>query len=96
VSAVDDSLRRRVRDALEGDSNDAEHDALVAVANALGISYGEDVCSYCHDRPVRNAAAWIMAHQPHYSPCPRCGHKIVPDDEREAESKRERQAQARP
>lgn len=28
-----------IREALEGDSNDAEHDALVAVAEALGIEY---------------------------------------------------------
>lgn len=28
-----------IRDALAGDSNDAEHDALVAVADALGITW---------------------------------------------------------
>lgn len=33
------SLRTIVRAALEGDSNDAEHDALVAVADWLGITY---------------------------------------------------------
>ena len=31
--------RRLVRDALEGDSNDAEHDALVECAHALNINY---------------------------------------------------------
>lgn len=33
------ALADDVRQALEGDSNDAEHDALVAVAEALGIDY---------------------------------------------------------
>lgn len=28
-----------IREALEGDSNDAEHDALVAVAQHFGIEY---------------------------------------------------------
>lgn len=32
-----DDLAREVRDALNGDSNDAEHDALVSVACALGL-----------------------------------------------------------
>jgi hypothetical protein len=35
----DKELVREIRDALESDSNDAEHDALVSVANALGIDY---------------------------------------------------------
>lgn len=32
-------LLKRIRAALEGDSNDAEHDALVDVADFLGVSY---------------------------------------------------------
>ena len=34
-----ENLQRDVRAALEGDSNDAEHDALVDCARALGIYY---------------------------------------------------------
>lgn len=36
------SLRMEIKDALEGDSNDAEHNALVSVADALGIDYDPD------------------------------------------------------
>jgi hypothetical protein len=36
---VDEDLRAEVKAALEGDSNDAEHDALDAVAGALGIDW---------------------------------------------------------
>lgn len=32
-------LEKEVRNALEGDSNDAEHDALASVAEALHITY---------------------------------------------------------
>lgn len=32
-------LKKEVKDALEGDSNDAEHDALVSVAGALSIEW---------------------------------------------------------
>lgn len=38
-ASVDDDLRDTIVSALEGDSNDADHDALVEVAEALGISY---------------------------------------------------------
>jgi hypothetical protein len=41
VKPIDDSLTALIREALEGDSNDAEHDALVRVADALGIHYEE-------------------------------------------------------
>jgi hypothetical protein len=34
-----ESLAETVKDALEGDSNDAEHDALAMVADALGVEY---------------------------------------------------------
>lgn len=34
-----ESLADEIRRALEGDSNDAEHDALVSVAGFLGIDY---------------------------------------------------------
>lgn len=34
-----DALREEIREALEGDSNDAEHDALVSVASTLGVEY---------------------------------------------------------
>jgi hypothetical protein len=34
------SLADEIRAALEGDSNDAEHDALASVAAALGIEIG--------------------------------------------------------
>lgn len=33
------NLHKEIRAALEGDSNDAEHDALVSVADMLGITY---------------------------------------------------------
>lgn len=33
------ALHAEIKAALEGDSNDAEHDALVSVADALGIDY---------------------------------------------------------
>lgn len=36
---MDDYLKDLIRAALEGDSNDAEHDALVAVAEALRIDW---------------------------------------------------------
>jgi hypothetical protein len=36
---IDETLRAEIKAALEGDSNDAEHDALAAVAEALGIKY---------------------------------------------------------
>ncbi len=36
---ADAELVAEIRDALEGDSNDAEHDALVSVAEHLGITY---------------------------------------------------------
>lgn len=39
---VDADLATEVREALEGDSNDAEHDALVSVAEALNITYSTD------------------------------------------------------
>ena len=35
---MDDELREQIRAALQGDSNDAEHDALYAVAEAFGIA----------------------------------------------------------
>jgi hypothetical protein len=44
VDASDDVLEAlafEVRKALEGDSNDAEHDALVSAAAVLGIDWGE-------------------------------------------------------
>jgi hypothetical protein len=37
--AASHSLPKQVKDALEGDSNDAEHDALVSVAEHLGIDW---------------------------------------------------------
>jgi hypothetical protein len=37
-----DSLASEIREALEGPSNDAEHDALAAVADFLGIDYDPD------------------------------------------------------
>ncbi|MBJ7469724.1 MAG: hypothetical protein JHD16_00400 [Solirubrobacteraceae bacterium] len=42
------TLAAEIRQALEGDSNDAEHDALVNVAQHLGIEYAreEDTCTY--------------------------------------------------
>lgn len=36
-----DGLREDVKAALEGDSNDAEHDALVMVAEHFGVNYDE-------------------------------------------------------
>lgn len=38
-AAVPDELARTIRAALEGDSNDAEHDALVEVAQHFGVAY---------------------------------------------------------
>jgi hypothetical protein len=35
----DAELRAEIKAALEGDSNDAEHDALASVASTLGIEY---------------------------------------------------------
>ena len=32
-------LAQEIKDALQGDSNDAEHDALVGVAYALGLEW---------------------------------------------------------
>lgn len=40
------SLASEVREALEGDSNDAEHDALVSVAQHFGIEYGREEDAY--------------------------------------------------
>lgn len=37
--AQSSDLRDEIKAALEGDSNDAEHDALVAVADFFGIAY---------------------------------------------------------
>jgi hypothetical protein len=37
-TATLDATLAEIRDALEGDSNDAEHDALVAVAELFGKS----------------------------------------------------------
>jgi hypothetical protein len=55
-AAIDKSIR-----ALSGDSNDAEHDALIALLNALGVDtaqLGTDEtiiasfdCGFCHDGP---------------------------------------------
>jgi hypothetical protein len=42
-------LAPTVRDALEGDSNDAEHDALVAVAEAFAIRYTADLAEEVED-----------------------------------------------
>lgn len=45
LDASDDDLEavaREITDALEGDSNDAEHAALVTVADTLGIGYDPD------------------------------------------------------
>ena len=36
---ISQGLAEDIRAALEGDSNDAEHDALSAVASSLGISW---------------------------------------------------------
>jgi hypothetical protein len=33
------AVAAEIKEALEGDSNDAEHDALVSVAEHLGISW---------------------------------------------------------
>jgi hypothetical protein len=44
-----DALVEVVRDALEGESNDAEHDALVAVAEAFGIRYTPDLAEEVED-----------------------------------------------
>lgn len=44
IDATDDeinNLAREIRDALEGDSNDAERDALAYVAGFLGVEYGD-------------------------------------------------------
>ena len=46
---IPDELREEVKAALEGDSNDAEHDALVAVADTLGIRYEIDPDLYNSD-----------------------------------------------
>jgi hypothetical protein len=43
------ALREEIRDALEGESNDAEHDALVSVAGALGIHYTPDLAGEVED-----------------------------------------------
>lgn len=39
LAGVTRELREEIRAALEGDSNDAEHDALVSVAEAFGIKW---------------------------------------------------------
>jgi hypothetical protein len=36
---IDPALAAEIKAALEGDSNDAEHDALVSVAEHLGIDW---------------------------------------------------------
>lgn len=38
------NLRDEIKDALEGDSNDAEHDALVSVADYFNITYTPSDC----------------------------------------------------
>lgn len=47
---------------------------MVAVVNAI-------VCTFCHDRPVLNAAAWTALGQVRYLPCPRCGRLNLPERE---------------
>jgi hypothetical protein len=39
TEAVANGLRDEIKDALEGDSNDAEHDALVSCADSLSIAW---------------------------------------------------------
>jgi hypothetical protein len=39
VQTLTPALERQVRKALEGDSNDAEHDALAALATACDVEY---------------------------------------------------------
>jgi hypothetical protein len=50
-----DEIRDEIRDALEGDSNDAEHDALAMVAEVLGIEwrspYADDDGNYDPSEP---------------------------------------------
>lgn len=41
-----DELRNTVRDALNADSNDAEHEALTEIADLLGLSYDEATDAY--------------------------------------------------
>jgi hypothetical protein len=42
MQGMSDDLARQVREALEGESNDAEHDALAAVAESFEIPYNPD------------------------------------------------------
>lgn len=44
------SLTDEIRDALNGESNDAEHDALVKVAELLGIQWGEPTDDQIYNR----------------------------------------------
>ena len=41
----DTELHAQIKAALEGDSNDAEHDALAAIAEELGIEYDPELAS---------------------------------------------------
>lgn len=45
-------LRDEIKAALEGYSNDAEHDALVSVAEAFGIEYDPEASYYAESGPV--------------------------------------------
>lgn len=40
------SLASEIREALEGDSNDTEHDALVSVAQQFDIEYAQEEDAY--------------------------------------------------
>lgn len=39
IKVEEDSVLDEIKSALEGDSNDAEHDALVSAAGTFGIEY---------------------------------------------------------
>jgi hypothetical protein len=49
MPTIDPGLENTIRQALEGDSNDAEHDALVEVAGHFGIHYTPDLAEEVED-----------------------------------------------
>lgn len=60
---VSDDLQTEIREALEGDSNDAEHDALVSVAQELGIELSTDeMAAEFQENGLDDVADYLRAH----------------------------------
>lgn len=62
---IDEDLAAHVRGALQGESNDAEHDALVAVADHFGIRYAADLAEEVEDLGWPSVAEDVRDGVPH-------------------------------